>query len=395
MHIVMLQRFDIYTVPGTVRMINLATQFVSQGHQVTLCYYPDFMRRKAYPPIRKTDPVGIDIIPLEPSKLALFRNIRTVCRLAKSADIIHFQKCFPDAALPALFAAYLYDKPVHYDWDDRESALATDWSQSKLVKFALIIYEWLIPKLVDTITVSTEMIRNLAVRYGIKSDRIFAAPVGADITLFNPEVDGSRIKQKYNLGSPVIIYHGQMDLGTYADQLVHAAPLVLEKFPTTQFLIVGGGDKLPQLKQLAEKLQITPHMIFTDYVHQEAIPEYIAAADIAVACFEDNEITHGKSPLKIAEYLAMGKPIVASRVGDIPNMLGNAGILVNPNDVKALSGGIIELLNNPDTMAELGKQARLRAEQIYNWTKIANTFLSAYELGRKKYEGQSTNQFST
>jgi glycosyltransferase involved in cell wall biosynthesis len=386
MRILMLQRFDIYNVPGTVRMVNLATQFVLHGHQVTLCYYPDLYRRKVYPSIRKEDPVGIDIVTLEPGKLALFKNMRTVCRLAKSANVIHFQKCFPDAALPALFAAYLYDKPIHYDWDDREAALAADWSRSKLVKFALTVYEWLIPKLVDTVTVSTDMVRTLVIRYGIKPEALFDAPVGADIELFNPAVDGSRIKQKYILSTPVIIYHGQMDLGTYADQLLNAAPLVLKQFPTARFLIVGGGDKLPILKRLTDDLKISNNVIFTDYVNQEEIPEYIAAADIAVACFEDNDITRGKSPLKIAEYLAMGKPIIASRVGDIPKMIGNAGILVNPNNINALAEGVVHLLRNSDQWLELKRLARLRAEQVYNWTKITKTFLTAYQF--RSYENE-------
>jgi glycosyltransferase involved in cell wall biosynthesis len=385
MRVLMVQRFDIYNVPGTVRMVNLATQFVLQGHQVTLCYYPDHYRRKVYPPIRKEDPKGIDFVTLEPGKLSLFRNIRTVCRLAKSADIVHFQKCFPDAALPALTAAYLYDKPIHYDWDDRESALASDWSRSKLVKFALTVYEWLIPKLVDTITVSTDAIRELAIQYGAKPESIFDAPVGADLELFNPTVDGSRIKQKYQLSSPVIIYHGQIDLGTYPDQLLHAVPLILKQFPTAQFLIVGGGDKLNLLKQLAQDLSITNTVIFTDYVNQTEIPKYIAAADIAVACFAGNEITRGKSPLKIAEYLAMGKPIVASRVGDIPKMVGDAGILVAPNDSDVLAESIISLLNNREKRFKLGQQARLRAEQIYNWSQISHTFLTAYQKSKSSW----------
>ncbi len=375
----MVQRFDIYNVPGTVRMVNLATQFVHQGHQVTLCYYPDPYRRKVYPAIRQEDPKNINIVTLTPGKLSLFSNISTICQLAKSADVVHFQKCFPDAALPALTAAYRYDKPVHYDWDDREAALASDWSRSKLVRFALTVYEWLMPKLVDTITVSTDTIRNLAIRYGAKPESIYDAPVGADIELFNPKVDGSKIKQQYQLSFPVIIYHGQLDLGTYPDILLRAIPMVISQFPDIKVLIVGGGDKLPLLKQLAEELKITNNIIFTDYVNQTEIPEYIAAADIAVACFADNEITQGKSPLKIAEYLAMGKPIIASRVGDIPKMVGNAGILVEPNDSEELATSIISLLNNSEKRIGLGQQARIRAEQIYNWPQISKTFIAAYE----------------
>lgn len=386
MRILMVQRFDIYNVPGTVRMVNLATQFVQQGHQVTFCYYPDPYRRKVYPSIRQEDPKNINIVTLTPGKLSLFSNIKTICNLAESADVVHFQKCFPDAALPALTAAYLYDKPVHYDWDDREAALASDWSKSSLVKFALTVYEWLLPKLVDTITVSTDAIRDLAIRYGAKPDSIYDAPVGADIELFNPKLDGSKIKQQYQLSFPVIIYHGQLDLGTYPDILLRAIPMVISQFPNIKVLIVGGGDKLHLLKQLAIELKITDNIIFTDYVNQTDIPEYIAAADIAVACFADNEITKGKSPLKIAEYLAMGIPIIASRVGDVPKMVGNAGILVEPNNSEELATTIISLLNTSEKRIGLGQQARLRAEQIYNWPQISKTFITAYEKSAGRYQ---------
>ena len=108
------------------------------------------------------------------------------------------------------------------------------------------------------------------------------------------------------------------------------------------------------------------------------MPQYIAAADICVACFEENEVTLCKSPLKIVEYLASGKAIVASNVGEVSNMLGESGVLTSPGDSSSLASGILKVLENNDLKNKLEQLARKRAEEEYNWTVTAENFLRAY-----------------
>lgn len=100
---------------------------------------------------------------------------------------------------------------------------------------------------------------------------------------------------------------------------------------------------------------------------------------MAVACFEDNPVTRCKSPLKIAEYLASGKPIVASDVGEVRDMVGEAGILVEAGNARQLAEKIIFILSDKRLGEELGIKARKRAEDIYNWRISAQTLLNAYE----------------
>jgi len=110
----------------------------------------------------------------------------------------------------------------------------------------------------------------------------------------------------------------------------------------------------------------------------------MAAADIAIACFEDNDITRCKSPLKIAEYMSCGKPIVASNVGEVNTMLGGAGVLTEPDNPEDLARGIIKLLGDEPLRKRLSVKARQRAEEIYNWENTARNLIKAYVLAVDK-----------
>ena len=120
MNILMIHPHDIYSSlePWTVRIVYIAKEFIKKGHRVKLVYFPlDWDRREI-----KEPPEGIEVIPF-PRKhgpCVLIPNILKLCGLANWADVIHFQKCFYHAALPAVIAGTIHGKPLHYDWDDWE-----------------------------------------------------------------------------------------------------------------------------------------------------------------------------------------------------------------------------------------------------------------------------------
>jgi glycosyltransferase involved in cell wall biosynthesis len=149
-------------------------------------------------------------------------------------------------------------------------------------------------------------------------------------------------------------------------------------------MIVGDGYMAAQLKKQAGQLGLDNVLIFTGAVPHELVPEYVAAADVCVACFEENEVTLCKSPLKVVEYLAAGKAIVASNVGEVPQMLQGAGVLAKPGDVDALAAGVISLLEDAGLRDNLGKLARKRAEEKYNWTVTAGNILEVFEKKSNK-----------
>ncbi|MEM3370391.1 MAG: glycosyltransferase family 4 protein [Candidatus Woesearchaeota archaeon] len=380
MKILMVHPHDIYSTkePWTVRITEIAQKLTEKGHEVKLVYFPLPEQERG---LLNNYRFNFEVIPFKRRKWAIFKNIYKMYKLARWADVIHFQKCFTIASLPAIFAAYFAGKPVHYDWDDWEYQIYLFSPPSQLYGKYLNLVERTIPKLVDTVSVASDGIKNLALSLGVREERIFDAHVGADLNKFNPKIDGSEIRDKYKIkhNTPVVIYLGQLHGAQYAELFVRAAKKLIDEKTDAAFMIVGWGTEAHKLTSLAEKLEISDRIIFTGYVTHEEVPKYLAASDIAVACFEDNGITRCKSPLKIVEYLAAGKAIVASDVGEVKKMVGNAGILVKAGDVEALSKGIKILLNDEKMRKTLGKEARKRAELEYNWDVTTDNLIKAYE----------------
>ncbi len=384
MNILMLHPHDIYSdaEPWTVRIVYIAKEFIKKGHNVKLVYFPLDWREK----IRQESSEGIVTVPFPRmhGPGIFISNIKKLYNLAEWADIIHFQKCFYHAAIPAIIAAFIRNKPMHYDWDDWEVKIYEVSTQPSMLRNLiwsfLNILENTIPKIVDTVSVASMRLKIKCERLGLDKDRIFEAHVGADITRFHPSISGESIRQRYKIEKPLILYLGQLHGGQYVELFIEAASkLVNDHRKDLSFMIVGDGYQAGELRKFAQKLNLNGKLIFTGAVSHELVPQYIAAADICVACFQENEVTMCKSPLKIVEYLASGKAIVASNVGEVPNMLGGAGILTNPGDVNSLVEGILKLLADENLKNNFEELARQRAEEEYNWTVTARNILNAYE----------------
>ncbi len=385
MNILMIHPHDIYSSsePWTVRITSIAHEFVKKGHNVKLVYFPLPAHERGK--LRCKEFKEFEAIPFNRGKWSFLKNIVRMWKLAQDVDIIHFQKCFAIASLPALFAAYLRNKPIHYDWDDWELKIYQFSPPSWIVGIYLNIMETLITRLVDTISVSSENIKRLALERGAKEDKIVEAHVCADLEKFNPKIDGKDIKKKYSINSPIVLYLGQLHGGQYAELLLRAVRIISAKKPNTVFMIVGSGADLRRLKDLAKELRVDDKVIFTGAIEYKLVPRYIAAADVAVACFEDNDITKCKSPLKIVEYMASGKAIVASNVGEVPTMLDGCGILTEPGNVYSLAKGILRFLEDEKLRKECEKKTRKRAEKEYKWDVTADNLLRAYDVAIKNF----------
>ena len=145
-------------------------------------------------------------------------------------------------------------------------------------------------------------------------------------------------------------------------------------------MIVGDGFLRYQLEQLVKGFGLESKVIFTGSVQHSEIPEYIAAADVCVAPFKDTEVSRSKSPLKIVEYMAMEKPIIASNVGEVRRMVGGIGLLVGEGSEKELSNAILKVLNNRNLRQGMMMGGRRRIQTKYNWRNTSENILKAYEV---------------
>lgn len=385
MNILMIHPHDIYSnsEPWTVRVVYLAKEFIKKGHRVKIAYFP--LPQNKYRTPKLEDEIATVALSRRPGIHNLIFNTSKLYKMAKWADVVHFQKCFYHASLPAIIVALLSRRPLHYDWDDWELKIYEDstqpWLLRDIIRDFLKILENTIPNIADTVSCASKRLKIECEKLGVDKQRIFDAHVGADITKFHPNVSGEAIREMYGINKSLVLYLGQLHGGQYVELFIETASKLLNEYKKEDlsFMIVGDGYMAEELKKLAHRLDLDGKVIFTGAVSHDAVPEYIAAADICVACFKKNDVTTCKSPLKIVEYLASGKAIVASNVGEVSNMIGEAGILTVPGDIESLAKGIFKLLEDVNLRRNLQKLARERAEKKYNWTVTAGNLLKAYE----------------
>ncbi|MCJ8347035.1 glycosyltransferase, partial [bacterium] len=234
--------------------------------------------------------------------------------------------------------------------------------------------ERLIPKLVDTVSVASLSLWQQCTALGIDHKLVFQAPVGGDPDHFDPEyLDASEISSQYDFKEHIVTYMGQLHGAQYCSLFLQAASKLREQRDDVTYLVIGNGSQFLDLMKEAEELGLNDSIIFTGSVPHEIIPKFLKISDVCVAAFEDTPQVRTKSPLKVCEYMAAGKAIVASDVGEVSNMLdhGNAGILVPAGDPLPLASGIQKILNDPDLKKHLEYNARQRSLDKYNWTKTA------------------------
>jgi len=135
--------------------------------------------------------------------------------------------------------------------------------------------------------------------------------------------------------------------------------------------MIGDGAGMPAVRQILSDGGAGSSSILTGLVPQEHGPEHLAACDILASPHVDN--TDGTpffgSPTKLFEYMAMGKGIVASNLGQIGEVLehGRTAWLVPPGDVDALAAGLRKLIDGPELRRDLGAEARREVVARYTW----------------------------
>lgn len=158
------------------------------------------------------------------------------------------------------------------------------------------------------------------------------------------------------------------------EYLVKAAPFILSKFPECRFLIVGDGVMKDDLIKLCKELRVEESFIFTGVIAYDRVPLYINASDTCTAPFIiARNAKIGLSPLKLYEYMACGKPVVASNISGVSDVLESSegGIPILPENPDALAEGILKLLEDPSLRMKLGSKGLSYVTENYSWYSVA------------------------
>ena len=157
------------------------------------------------------------------------------------------------------------------------------------------------------------------------------------------------------------------------DVLLRAAARIVELFPDAHFEIVGDGPELPALRALADSLRVAHVVTFSG--HREDVAARLDMADIFVLPSRSEAF-----PNALLEAMAAGLPVVASSVGGVLEVVedGRNGLLVPPDDHRALASVLERLMSTPNTAGRLGAAARASVASRYSFARMVESFDSLY-----------------
>lgn len=387
---------------GVRRMLPLLKHIQNRGHTVIIVIptlkssehhevYDDF-------PIYQLGPNNWGLLKLLPyfpgSSLALktFNKLRKLIS-AYNIDIIHVFNPTLICGIPGWLAAKSCHKPWVLEFNDLVMHYGIDVGsmnpKSLLTKSGLFVQNNL-PSHADMV-IATNFIGRMLVSKGMPPERISIIPCGASATMFHPEIDAREIREKYSLNdSIVILYQGAVCKAFGIDTLLEAMSKVSHRNGKAKLLIVGFhrssgrvefelDEEIIAFKKKTAQLGIEDKVIFTGPQPPEAIPSFIAASDICVNPAPYTLTHRAGSPIKVFEYMAVGKPVVATQLESIEGVVidGETGLVAKP-DAEDIAKKILWLIENPGIRDKIGKKAREKVVAEYEWEKLGDKLIDAY-----------------
>jgi glycosyltransferase involved in cell wall biosynthesis len=238
----------------------------------------------------------------------------------------------------------------------------------------------------DLIVVVSDAVRDELTARGVGAQKILVNPNGVDSERYSPSVDGSAVRRRLGLDPALVLgFIGTFGAWHGAEVLAAAYERLLARrsdlCATTRLVFIGDGPLLPRVRASVDAGAARGHVIFTGLVPQAEGPEYLAACDVLVSPHVPNSdgTPFFGSPTKLFEYMAMGRPIVASALDQIGQVLshGESAWLVTPGDAEALSHGLERVVDDGALRRRLADRARADAVGRHSWRQHTQRIVDA------------------
>ena len=179
---------------------------------------------------------------------------------------------------------------------------------------------------------------------------------------------------------PVVMFVGGFYLWHDLILLLESFSRVVHEIPNAKLILIGDGKTRSTIEQKTVDSRLEQAVIMTGTVDHNRIPEMLAIADVVVAPFVSFFSGQGGSALKLFEYMAAGKAIVATRTGQVAEIIRNDhnGLLVEAGDVNGFANAIVTLLEQPMQRNRLGRNARREAVEHHSWEQYAKRLEEIY-----------------
>ena len=231
--------------------------------------------------------------------------------------------------------------------------------------------------------VVSEVERQNLLRAGVEDEKIVVNPNGVDAERFQPNIGGGQAREELGIEQDETLVGFDGTFGPWHGVLALAEAIkLMPKDARVRFLLVGSGVLRSEVERILREANVEQRAILTGAVEHERVPVLLDACDVLASPhvpLEDGSDFFG-SPTKLFEYMAMGKGIVASRLGQIGDVLKNeeTALLVEPGNARELSEAILRLTDSVQLRERLGAAARCEAIARHTWTHNAGRVLNAY-----------------
>lgn len=366
------------------RALSLGRELVRRGHAVTLLATSRRSRTRLVE--REVD--GVRLVETPDLFHGSLRSgwdpwnaLRRVLWLrGRTFDLVHAFESRPTVIFPSLYAAR------------RGAALVMDWCDwfgrggsveerpNPLVRAVLRPVETFFEEHYRTraqgTTVICTTLREKALRLGLNPESILMLPNGADVHRLEPLPQaGARERLGLPAGAFLIGYVGSI-FRRDAEFMARAIDRVRSQLPEARLLVAGYCPV--DVRTLVQDPQA---VIQTGRLDDADLNAYLAAADLFWLPLTDSNANRGRFPLKLTDYLAVGRPVVATAVGDVPRFLedGATGLL-SPDDPAVFAEKTIELAADPARREAMGCRAREAAETRLAWSRLAEELEGLYKM---------------
>lgn len=256
------------------------------------------------------------------------------------------------------------------------------WFDKKPTLFKKLLFNIMV-KLFDGVIVMTHPLFDFYKKRVSKKCHIFLMPMTVELERFKNATRNIKENNEY------IAYIGTLDLnkdGVY--DLIKAFSLISDNYPLLSLKIIGGAvnkNEFIQLNKLVNSLGLTKKIKFTGIIDRDEVPYYLCNAKILALARPESTRSLGGFPTKLGEYLATGKPVLVTSVGDIPKYLIDEinSFLVPPNSPELFAEKMNSILLNYDFASKVGLKGKELANNIFNY-KIQSRKLHEYLVSLTK-----------
>lgn len=323
------------------RTLSEAIGMARRGHQVILAVQPD-SRLKEY-----AEPYKLNIRPVAMTGTRWIHIVRAFLEIIRvyRIDLVNTHGSI-DSWTASLAGRWAKEKPIIVRTRHKSTPILSTFRHR-------LLYNRLPHAVVTTAeTVRTAMIQ----RNGIEPSRIVSIPSGVDLDRFYPSKPDTTLKETLGIADSHIVVGTVAFLRSYKGihHLLHAVHLIAQAIPEVKCLIVGDGPEDIALRRLVKDLSLSNHVIFTGF--RSDIPRLLSLVDVFVLPSTEGEGT----PQALLQAMAMERPVVATAVGGIPEVVHDrvTGLIVPPNDIRSLTDAVTLICRDRALGERLGKAAR-------------------------------------